>query len=124
MASSKHRIGFRPRRSAHQAIEKCYNSLARGERPHVVEIDFSNFFNTIPHAELMEIVTRRIADEKLQWLIERFLKGKTVKQDGKTESCTCGTPQGGLMSPILANIYLDYVLDKWFEENYRTGRNR
>ena len=115
-------FGFRPNKSAHQAIETCHKLLGRGERHYVVEIDFSNFFNTIPHQELMEIVRERIADEKLLRLIDRFLKGKTVQQDGRTVSCHCGTPQGGLMSPILANIYLDHVLDKWFQENYSSDR--
>ena len=115
-------FGFRPSKSAHNAIEACYKLLANGKRPHVVEIDFSNFFNTIPHRELMEIVRKRVQDAKLLRLIERFLKGKTVKQDGKAESCHCGTPQGGLMSPILANIYLDEVLDKWFQESYHMGK--
>ena len=117
----KNSFGLRPRKSAHQAIETCYKALGDGKRPYVVEIDFSNFFNTIPHEELMGIVRKKVADEKLLRLIERFLKGKTVKQDGRIESCLCGTPQGGLMSPILANIYLDIVLDKWFRKEHRKG---
>ena len=85
------------------------------------EIDFSNFFNTIPHEELMGILRKIVADEKLLRLIERFFKGKMLKQDGRIESCLCGTPQGGLMSPILANIYLDIVLDKWFLKEHLGG---
>ena len=112
-------FGFRPRKSAHQAIKTCYKTVIKGKRHHVVEIDFSNFFNTIPHDKLMRILEKKIADEKFLRLIGRFLEGKTVKQDGSQERCRCGTPQGGLMSPILANVYLDTVLDKWFLENHK-----
>lgn len=114
-------FGFRPRRSAHQAIEACHKVLEGGKRPFVVEIDFSNFFNTIPQDKLVDIIKEKVADGKFLRLIERFLKGKTVKQDGRIVSDTCGTPQGGLMSPILANIYLDTVLDKWFYKHHRQG---
>ena len=69
----------------------------------------------------MDIVRKKIADAKFLRLIGKFLKGRTEKQDGRTVSDTCGTPQGGLMSPILANIYLDFVLDKWFLENHKAG---
>ena len=120
----KNSFGFRPRKSAHQAIETCYKVLARNTRPYVVEIDFSSFFNTIPHTELLEMVSERIADKKLLRLIERFLKGKTTKQDGSMEVGHCGTPQGGLMSPVLANIYLDVVLDKWFSGKLQVGYYR
>ena len=107
-------FGFRPKKSAHQAIETCYKLLTRGKRPHVVEVDFSNFFNTIPHKKLMELVEKKIADEKL-------LRGKTAKQNGRTECCHGGTPQGGLASSVLANVYLDTVLDKWFLKNHQAG---
>ena len=114
--------GFRPRRSAHQAVEAVHKELERNRRPHVVEIDFSNFFCTIPHGGLWDILSERIADANLLRLIKMFLEGKTVKRDGTVEKCSRGTPQGGIMSPILANIYLDRVLDKWFKENYRGGK--
>ena len=115
-------FGFRPNKSAHQAIEASHKVLAKGERNQVVEIDFSNFFNTIPHDPLMEVVGEKVKDAKFLRLIRKFLKGKIVKQDGKVESCHCGTPQGGLMSPILANIYLDRVLDKWFQKEHKEGK--
>ena len=111
-------FGYRPNKSAHKAIETSYKVLRRRKRPYVVEVDFSNFFNTIPHRELLEILEKKIADKKFLRLITRFLEGRTMKDDGTLEKCICGTPQGGLMSPILANIYLDEVLDKWFKSNY------
>ena len=115
--------GYRPRRSAHQAVEMCYKSMERGTRPFVMEIDFSNFFNTISHRELMTILRRRIADERFLSLIRRLLTGEILRVNGKLEPSFIGTPQGGIASPILANIYLNQVLDQWFTENYQTNGN-
>ncbi len=116
-------FGFRPNKSAHNAIEACYYSLKGNKRPFVVEIDFSNFFNTIPHKKLMKIVQKRIADYRFNGLIRRFLKSSTLKSDGTIVTNSCGTPQGGVMSPILANIYLNEVVDQWFIENYANYNN-
>ena len=115
-------FGFRENKSAHQAIEACYYSLKDNRRPFVVEIDFSNFFNTIPHKKLMKIIEKKIKDYKFLGLIRRFLKSATLVDD-KLISTTCGTPQGGLMSPILANIYLNEVVDQWFLKNYASYNN-
>lgn len=111
-------FGFRPKKSAHSAVEACYYSLKDGKRPHVVEIDFSKFFNTIPHTKLMRVIEERVVDVKLLSLIKRFLKTPCLKDNGDRIKPKAGTPQGGLMSPILANIYLNVVLDQWFLENY------
>ena len=104
-------FGFRPSKSAHNAIQTCYYSLKDNKRPFVVEIDFSNFFNTIPHKKLIRIVKKKIADYRFNGLIRRFLKSSTLKSDGTIIKNSCGTPQGGAMSPILANIYLNEVVD-------------
>lgn len=117
-------FGFRDKKSAHQAIEACYYSLKGNKRPYVVEIDFSNFFNTIPHKELMRIVKKRVSDVKFLGLLRHFLKSPVIREDESDgENATCGTPQGGLMSPILANIYLNEVVDQWFLENYGSYNN-
>jgi group II intron reverse transcriptase/maturase len=116
-------FGFRPNKSAHNAIEACYYSLKDNKRPFVVEIDFSNFFNTIPHKKLMRIIKKKIADCRLNGLIRRFLTSSTLKSDGSLHKNTCGTPQGGVMSPILANIYLNEVVDQWFLKNYGSYNN-
>lgn len=110
-------FGYRPKKSAHQAVEACYNALQKGQRSHVVEIDFKSFFNTIPHQKLMKIMKKRINDHRLTRLIVHFLKGE-VQREGKLYASSCGTPQGGLMSPVLANIYLHEVLDQWFIEKW------
>jgi group II intron reverse transcriptase/maturase len=116
-------FGFRQHKSAHGAIEACYYSLKDNKRPFVVEVDFSNFFNTIPHDRLMSMVKKKIADYRFNGLIRRFLKSSTVKSDGSLHKNSCGTPQGGVMSPILANIYLNEVVDQWFLKNYGSYNN-
>ena len=116
-------FGFRPNKSAHNAIEACYYSLKDNKRAFVVEIDFTSFFNTIPHKKLMSIVKKKITDFRFNGLVRRFLKASTLKSDGTVYKNNCGTPQGGVMSPILANIYLNEVVDQWFLENYANYNN-
>lgn len=116
-------FGFRPNKSAHEAIKATYMSLKDNNRPYVVEIDFASFFNTIPHRGIMKSLSKRISDNRFKGLIGRFLKGDTLEQSGKTTTPTVGTPQGGVMSPILANIYLNEALDQWFVERYASYSN-
>ena len=111
-------FGFRPRKSPDDAIKANYNILKDNKRPFVVEIDLANFFNTVPHKKLMKILRNRINDSKLLGLIARFLKVDILNQQGETKVTEVGTPQGSVMSPILANIYLHYTLDTWFIENW------
>lgn len=111
-------FGFRPRKRADDAIKANYNILKDDKRPFVVEIDLKNFFNTVPHDNLMEILSYRISDRKLMGLIRRFVKANIIKQDGEMLTSMVGTPQGSVMSPVLANIYLHHVLDKWFKKNH------
>jgi retron-type reverse transcriptase len=100
-----------------------YHSLENGTRAHVVEIDFSNFFNTIPHQELMNILKKRIADRRFLDLVRRLLTGEILKASGEEVATEVGTPQGGIASPVLANIYLNEVLDQWFIKNYASHNN-
>jgi len=111
-------FGFRPYLSAHDAIKATYCSLKDDNRPYIVEIDFAKYFNSIPHRKLMKILSKRISDRRFKGLIGRFLKVGVLEQSGITSSPEEGTPQGSIMSPILANIYLHYVLDEWFLQNY------
>ena len=116
-------FGYRPNKSAHGAVEACYYSLEKGLRANVIEIDFSNFFNTIPHKMLMGILEKRIGDTRFLGLVRRLLTGEILKVSGDIVDTAIGTPQGGIASPILANIYLNEVLDQWFIKNYGSYNN-
>jgi len=118
--------GFRPRRSAHQAMDDVSLQLRMG-KTQVIDADISKYFDTIPHDKLLASVAKRIVDKNILRLIKLWLKAPVVEEgkDGKkrTEGSPKGTPQGGVISPLLANIYL-HVLDRiWrvrkVEERYR-----
>lgn len=111
-------FGFRSDKSAHQAIKAVYQSLKDNKRPHVVEIDFARFFNTIPHRQMMKILGRRIADRRFKGLIGRLMKAAIQTTDGTLIPTEVGTPQGSIASPILANIFLNEMLDQWFIQNH------
>ncbi len=111
-------FGFRSNKSAHQAINAIYKTLKDNKRPNVVEIDFARFFNTIPHRKMMKVLDRCIVDRRFKGLIGRLMKATIQTADGTTIPTEVGTPQGSIVSPVLANIYLDEVLDKWFIKNH------
>jgi RNA-directed DNA polymerase len=109
--------GFRPHRNAHQALAKLGEIITHENTQWVVEADIKSFFDNVNHDWLMRFLGHRIKDPVLLRIIKRFLKAG-VMEDGALSSSDTGTPQGGLVSPILANIYLHYVLDVWFEKRY------
>ena len=111
--------GYRPKRSAQEAIQKVHKLLCEGYAD-VVDADLSKYFDTIPHSELMQCVARRIVDRDMLRLIKMWLKvpveerdknGKPRVSGGKGSSC--GTPQGGVISPLLANLYMNRFLKYW-----------
>jgi RNA-directed DNA polymerase len=111
--------GYRPARGALDAVQEVAASIRRGES-HVVDADLSKYFDTIPHAELMKSVARRITDRKMLRLVKMWLKapvegedeeGRTIRTGGKGSQV--GTPQGGVISPLLANIYIHRLLKAW-----------
>jgi len=106
--------GFRPKRSCHQAIKAVGNAIATKKVSYVVEVDIKSFFDTLDHEWLIKFLEHDIADKKLIRLIKKFLKAG-VMENGKLIDKTEGSPQGNIMSPVLANVYLHYVLDLWFE---------
>ena len=112
--------GYRPRTGAHQAIKDLTGELKSGKYHVVVEADIKGFFNAINHDLLMDMLAKRIDDKPFLKLIRKWLKAGILETDGQVIHPLMGTPQGGNASPILANIYLHYVLDEWFEETVRT----
>lgn len=111
--------GYRPGTGAHKAIKELSAVLRPGRFTWVVEADIKGFFNNIEHDKLLNMLMRRIDDKPLLKLIRRWLKAGILDIDGQVLHPATGTPQGGIVSPILANIYLHYVLDVWFDETVR-----
>jgi RNA-directed DNA polymerase len=106
--------GFRPRRSAHDALNAQRNQLMSMRGAWVLEVDIEKYFDTIDHAQLSELLRRRVRDGVLLRLIGKWLNAG-VLEEGAVTHPDAGTPQGGVISPLLANIYLHEVLDVWFE---------
>lgn len=106
--------GFRPDRSAHDAL-KAVNHMVMGQKVNwIIDADIKDFFGNVNHEWMMKCLEQRINEPHLLRLIKQFLKAGVMDKD-RMEPTTKGTPQGGIVSPILANIYLHYVLDVWFE---------
>jgi len=107
--------GFRPGRSAHQALESIWRQTMGTRGGWVVEVDIRKFFDTLDHAHLRNLLRQRIRDGVLLRLIGKWLNAG-VLEDGNLTFPDEGSPQGGVISPLLANVYLHYVLDVWFEQ--------
>jgi group II intron reverse transcriptase/maturase len=115
--------GFRPEKSCHTAISRLDTVVMTKPINYIVEIDVRKFFDNLNHYWLLRCLEERISDPNYLWLIRRFLKAGVMENGAYTES-NSGSPQGGVISPLLANIYLHYVLDLWFEKQYKkTSRN-
>ncbi len=110
--------GFRPNRNCHTALDVLDKTIITKPINYVVDMDIEKFFDTIDHKWLMECLKQRIKDTSLLRLIVRFLKAG-VMEEGKFIETERGTPQGGLLSPVLSNIYLHYILDLWFEKKVK-----
>jgi RNA-directed DNA polymerase len=110
--------GFRPRRSCHQALRALSDTVENGAVNHIVEADIKGFFDHVNQEWLMKFLEHRIGDQRVLRMVKRFLKAG-VTEDGNVTVSDEGTPQGGVISPLLANIYLHYVLDLWFEKVFR-----
>jgi len=106
--------GFRPGRSAHQALKTVWDGLSRMGGGWVIDLDIRSFFDTIDHEHLRRFLQQRVKDGVILRLIGKWLKAG-VLESGQWRKSEMGSPQGGVISPLLANIYLHYVLDEWFE---------
>ena len=107
--------GFRPNRSAHDAIKAIRDIIYKRPIGWVVEADIKGFFDNMNHEWIIKFLRNDIADENFIRYITRFLKAG-ILEEGKRYESTQGSPQGGLVSPYIANVYLHYVLDLWFEK--------
>ncbi len=108
-------FGFRPGRSAHQALQVLWQQVMDLGGCWLVEVDIRKFFDTLDHAQLRALLRQRVRDGVLLRLIDKWLKAG-VLEGGELTYPEAGTPQGGVISPLLANVYLHYVLDAWFED--------
>jgi RNA-directed DNA polymerase len=107
--------GYRPGVGARQAVKDLADELQFGRYGYVVEADIKGFFDALDHGWLLEMLRERIDDEPFLGLIASWLKAGILERDGTVVHPDTGTPQGGTVSPVLANIYLHYVLDLWFD---------
>jgi RNA-directed DNA polymerase len=110
--------GFRPRRSAHQALDVLWRKTMSMKACWIVELDIRKFFDHLDHRHLREMLGQRIGDGVLLRLIGKWLKAG-VMEDGHWHAVPAGSPQGGVISPLLANVYLHTVLDTWFAQEVR-----
>jgi group II intron reverse transcriptase/maturase len=111
--------GFRPNRSQHQALEALWVAMMGRKVNWVRDADIRGFFDTIDHEWMMKFLGHRIGDRRVLRLIRKWLKAG-VLEEGRVARTEVGTPQGAVISPLLANIYLHYALDQWVEKWRRT----
>lgn len=107
-------FGFRPGRNCHDAVREIIEMVQYRKTNYIVEADIRSYFDTINHDWLMKMLEHDIADRRFLEVIRRFLKAG-IMEDGKYLDSESGSPQGNGASPVLANLYLHYVLDNWFE---------
>jgi RNA-directed DNA polymerase len=110
--------GFRPGRSAHDALDEVGRVICRGHTEYVLELDIRSYFDSIVRKQLMEMVERRVSDASILGLIGKWINVGVV-DEGRLLTSETGTGQGQIISPLLANIYLHHVLDVWFEKEVK-----
>jgi len=106
--------GFRPGRGCHQALGRLDKIIMTLPVNHVIDADIKGFFDNVSHEWMLRFLSHRVSDRNFLRLIARFLKNGYM-EDGRAYNSEAGTPQGGIVSPVLANIYLHYALDLWVE---------
>ena len=110
--------GYRPNRSQHNCLDALGRTIQQEKISHIVEADIRKFFDSVNHEWMIKFLRHRIGDERVIRLIIRMLKSG-VMEDGLVHATEQGTPQGSILSPLLSNIYLHYVLDLWFNRRVR-----
>jgi len=106
--------GYRPGKSAHDAVEQCAKHC--WQRWYVVDLDIKGFFDNIDHEQMMRMISKHTGQRHILLYCERWLKASIVKQNGELQTREKGTPQGGVISPLFANIYLHEAFDQWIAE--------
>jgi group II intron reverse transcriptase/maturase len=106
--------GFRPARNCHGALKELDYLIEKTKTNYVVDADILGFFNNLEHEKILELISFRLSDPNILWLVKKTLKAGVV-EDGKWHPTTKGTEQGNLASPVIANIYMHYTLAKWYE---------
>ena len=106
--------GFRPGCSQHQALDALYVAITRKKVNWILDCDIRGFFDNLSHDWLLKFVQHRVADRRILWLIQKWLQAG-VLEEGEWKNTEMGTPQGSVISPLLANIYLHYVFDLWVD---------
>jgi len=114
--------GYRPKVGALDAVDKLTIKLQFEQYNWVVDADIKEFFDSIDHEWMTRMLEERIDDRALLWLIKKWLKAGILDTDGMVIHPATGTPQGGIVSPILSNVYLHHVLDLWFEKVFKKHR--
>ena len=112
--------GFRPNKSAPDAVKTCRERCWKHDW--VLDVDIQKFFDTINHDLMMKAVKHHCDEKWIELYIQRWLTAPIQHQDGKIEKPTRGTPQGGVISPLLANLYLHYAFDRWMERTFPTAQ--
>ena len=113
--------GFRPGRSQHMALDALYVAIKRKRVSWILDLDLKSFFDNISHEKLVQLIEKRIADPRVLRLIQKWLKAG-VMEDGVWSETEAGTPQGAVISPLLSNVYLHYVLDQWTDQWRQAAR--
>ncbi|MFN7835837.1 MAG: reverse transcriptase domain-containing protein [Burkholderiaceae bacterium] len=109
-------FGFRPGRNPHKALVALNGHLMSGKNGAVVDVDLRRAFDTIPHGHLEEMLRRKISDARFLHLLLKLIRAETVGEDRVPRKSTCGVPQGSILSPLLCNVFLHFVIDEWFRE--------
>jgi len=110
--------GFRPNRSCHDALRELYKVITWQRQYWVLDVDIRKYFDSIPHHQLRALLDQRVTDGVIRRMIDKWLKAGVLEQ-GLLQHVTEGTPQGGVISPMLSNIFLHHVLDDWLERDVR-----
>jgi RNA-directed DNA polymerase len=105
--------GFRPQRNAHQALRSLRNHILDESGTWILDVDLRKYFDSIEYAKLRAVLDKRVVDGVIRKLIDKWLKAGVMEQ-GRLHYAASGTPQGGVISPLLANVFLHYALDEWF----------